>query len=207
MRSEGGSRDTFRIVRLKIAHAGSPQAAGRDHTALKHRRLNQLRLAHQSRLRIFVCTGKAAMTPTTLQAPPQPREDQSQLQQAHAKLAQLEQLLKQGRTHLQSLRAQVDEAKRERDQLRGRLEQSEAERDEISEKHDHVAFLLTELRADRDRVADELKATASHRVALEGQLESASGGLEQLRAAADRALTLAREIVEMPSPDAAPHME
>ena len=66
---------------------------------------------------------------------------------------------------------------------------------------DQVAYLLTELRVDRDRVAEELKATESHRVALEGQLESATGGLEQLRAAADRALALAREIAEADSQD------
>ena len=74
----------------------------------------------------------------------------------------------------------------------------------MSEKHDQVAYLLTELRADRDRVADELKATESHRVALEGQLESATGGMEQLRAAADRALVLAREIAETCPPDTTP---
>ena len=60
-----------------------------------------------------------------------------------------------------------------------------------------MALLLSELRADRDRMADELKATESQRMALEEQLDSAAGGLEQLRAAADRALVLAREIAEM----------
>ena len=130
------------------------------------------------------------MTPTSLHAPPQAQERHSQL----------EQLLKQGRTHLQSLRPQVDTAKRERDELRGRLEQSEADRDDLSEKHDQIAFLLSELRADRDRVADELKATESHRMALEDTLGSATGGLDELRAAVDRALTLAREIVDVDRP-------
>jgi hypothetical protein len=151
-----------------------------------------------------------AMTPTTtLQAPPtRTREDNPQLLQAHAKLAQLEQLLKQGRTHLQGLRTQADEAKKERDELRRRLEHAEAEREDIGEKHDQLAFLLSELRSDRDRVADELKSTELHRASIESQLEAATGGLEQLREAADRALSLAREIVDgyapVPPPGDAP---
>ena len=132
------------------------------------------------------------MTPTALQAAPEAQEQQSPLQQAHAKLAQLEQLLKQGRTHLQTLRSQVDAAKKERDELRQRLEQSEADRDDMSEKHDQVTFLLTELRADRDRIADELKATESQHAAL----VAATGNVDELRAAVDRALILAREIVD-----------
>ena len=144
----------------------------------------------------------AAMTPiTAVQAPPQQtRQDNPQLQEAHAKLAQLEQLLKQGRTHLQSLRAQVDDARRERDELRGKLDLAESEREDIGEKHDQIAFLLTELRADRDRIAGELRATESQRLSLEETLGFATGGLEQLRSAVERALVLAREIVDTNTP-------
>ena len=124
------------------------------------------------------------------------RQETTQLQQAQAKLAQLEQLLKQGRTHLQSLRTQVDDAKKERDELRAKLEHAEAEREDLVEKHDQMAFLLNELRADRDRVADELQATESQRTSL---AEQARRGHRRPRAASrgsDRALSLAREIVD-----------
>jgi hypothetical protein len=153
--------------------------------------------------RSLLCNRGNQMTPATLQTPPNAptRDANSQLQHAHAKLTQLEQLLKQGRTHLQSLRMQVDEARRERDELRGKLEHTEAERDDISEKHDQVAFLLTELRADRERLAETLTSTESQRVLLEEKLEDATSGLEQLRAAADRALSLAREIVDGCGPE------
>ena len=63
-----------------------------------------------------------------------------------------------------------------------------------------MAFLLNEARADRDRMADELKATESQRTSLAEKLEDATGGLEQLRAATDRALSLAREIVDVYTP-------
>jgi septal ring factor EnvC (AmiA/AmiB activator) len=146
----------------------------------------------------------AAMTPmTAVEALPTPqRQEHPQLQQAQAKLAQLEQLLKQGRTHLQMLRMQVDEAKKERDDLRGRLDQAAAERDDLVEKHEQMAFLLNEARADRDRVADNLHTAESQRTSLAEKLEDATGGLDQLRAAADRALALAREIVEVHAPAA-----
>ena len=48
--------------------------------------------------------------------------DGAELHQARAKLAQLEVLLKQGKTILQDLRAQANAATKERDDLRGQLE-------------------------------------------------------------------------------------
>jgi predicted nuclease with TOPRIM domain len=63
-----------------------------------------------------------------------------------------------------------------------------------------VSLLLSELRADRDRVADELKSVESRRAALEEQLGTAAGDVEQLRADAERARTLAREIVDIYKP-------
>ena len=60
-----------------------------------------------------------------------------------------------------------------------------------------MAYLLNELRADRDRIADQLKSTESDRTSLEERLGDAAGDVEQLRAGADRALALAREIVEI----------
>jgi septal ring factor EnvC (AmiA/AmiB activator) len=136
---------------------------------------------------------------TTLQAPPPPhtREQSPQLLQTQAKLTQLEQLLKQGRTHLQDLRSQLEQTRRERDELRGKVDHAQAERDEIEEKRDQITYLLSELRADRDRVADQLKSTESERMSLEEKLGDAAGDIEQLRAGADRALVLAREIIDL----------
>ena len=66
-----------------------------------------------------------------------------------------------------------------------------------TEKHDQIAYLLNELRADRDRIADQLKSTESDRVVARGKLGDAAGDIEQLRAGADRALALAREIIDL----------
>ena len=63
-----------------------------------------------------------------------------------------------------------------------------------------MSVLMGELRADRDRIADELRATESRRVALEEKLGAAAGDVEQLRADADRALVLAREIIDIYTP-------
>ena len=87
--------------------------------------------------------------------------------QAHARIAQLETLLKQGRTLLQGLRTQLDDVKRERDGLR--------------EERDRLA-----LEAPVDRIAPRVTRRETWR-----------GGkdVEQLRADAEHAVALAREII------------
>ncbi len=177
------------------------------------------------------------------------KTESPELHQARAKLAQLELLLKQGKTILQELRAQANAVTKERDELRGHLdalrvkfeaavaqksgfvaateeavaamEAAIAERDSamaerdaavtnldaavaeitnLTGKRNEVSLLLSELRADRDRIADEMKSAESRRAALEEQLGATAGDVEQLRADADRARTLAREIVDMYKP-------
>lgn len=177
------------------------------------------------------------------------KTESPELQQARAKLAQLELLLKQGKTILQELRAQANTVTKERDELRGRLdalgvkleaavaqrsgfvaateeavaamEAAIAERDaivaekdaaiaerdtavaeikDLTGKRNEMSLLLSELRADRDRIADEMKSAEARRAALEEQLGATAGDVEQLRADADRARTLAREIVDMYKP-------
>ncbi len=81
------------------------------------------------------------------QQKPTARADSPELQQARAKLAQLEMLLKQGKTILQDLRAQANAAMKERDDLSGqldvlrlKLESAVAERSaDIAEKDAAVA--------------------------------------------------------------------
>jgi chromosome segregation ATPase len=121
------------------------------------------------------------------------RGENAQLQQARAKLAQLELLLKQGRAILQDLRTQLENTKTQ-------LEDTKKERDEVCGQRDEMSRLLSELRADRDRIAGELKSAESRRASLEEQLGAAAGDVEQLRAGADRALALAREIVDVYKP-------
>ena len=124
----------------------------------------------------------------TVTEPQQPtRVESPQLQQARAKLAQLETLLKQGRTILQDLRTQVDDVKKERDELRVKL--------------DEMSLLMGELRVDRDRAADELTSSESRHAALEEKLGAANGAVDQLRADAEHALALAREIIDIYAPD------
>jgi len=150
------------------------------------------------------------MTPVATLEEPQPpptRPESPQLQQARAKLAQLELLLKQGRTILQDLRTQVDDAKKERDELRVQsddlrvqLDSVVVERDDISGKRDAMSLLVIELRADRDRTADELQLNESRRALLEETLGATAGDVEQLRADAEHALALAREIIGIYAP-------
>ena len=148
------------------------------------------------------------MTPLASLEEPQPtRPESPQLQQARAKLAQLELLLKQGRTMLQDLRTQVDAVKKERDDLRcqcdalrEQLETAVEERDQSTGKCGELSLMLGDLRVERDRIADELRSTEFRRASLEEKLAVAAGDVEQLRADADRALTLAREIVDVYTP-------
>ncbi len=149
------------------------------------------------------------MNPVATLDEPQPptRQESPQLQQARAKLAQLELLLKQGRTILQDLRTQVDDVKKERDELRGQYDELRAqfdgavgERDDISGKRDAMSSLVIELRADRDRIADELQSTELRRASLEEKLGATAGDVEQLRADAEHALALAREIIGIYEP-------
>jgi septal ring factor EnvC (AmiA/AmiB activator) len=190
--------DEFWIAGVKIAHNRGAEGTSESQTQPQ---LPSNQTVSKSAARPRQGPGFAisyVLMTTTLQAPPPPvREQSPQHQQTQAKLAQLEQLLKQGRTHLQDLRSQLEHAKREREELRGKLDSAQAERDDVEEKRDQMAYLLNELRADRDRIADQLKSTQSDRMSLEEKLGDTEGDVEQLRAGADRALALAREIIDL----------
>jgi chromosome segregation ATPase len=93
--------------------------------------------------------------------------------------------------------AEKEAAATERDAAITHLEDAVTQIRDINGQRDEMSLLLSELRADRDRIADELKSAESRRAALEEQLGSAAGDVEQLRADAERARTLAREIVEI----------
>jgi chromosome segregation ATPase len=93
-----------------------------------------------------------------------------------SRLSQLEQLLKQGRVYLQDLRTRLEETTKERDELR---------------------IQLSEAIAARDRLDDRLREAEERRASLEKALASAIDDIEQLRADADRAAALAREIFEI----------
>jgi len=190
---------------------------------------------------------------------PPARVENPELQQARAKLAHLEHLLKQGRTILEGLRNQLNQARSERDELRGQLDTAVAEKnaavdareaalaylhekevalaqldelratrdrmsDELRAKDHALTSLgdrfdaavaeknaafdekeaafgdLDDLRAARDRMTDELKSKEEALASVEEQLAAAEAELEHLRADADRARTLAREIVEIYKP-------
>jgi uncharacterized coiled-coil DUF342 family protein len=93
-----------------------------------------------------------------------------------SRLSQLEQLLKQGRVYLQDLRARLEEATKERDELR---------------------VQVGELIAARDHLESQLRQADEQRASLEKALAAAIDDVEQLRADADRASALAREIFEI----------
>ena len=109
---------------------------------------------------------------------PQPlgRQENPELEQARAKISQLEMLLKQGRSLLQDLRTQVVDARKERDELR---------------------VVVADVRADRDRLSFELRSTEMRRAALEEKLGAATRDVERLRADAEHARALARELISI----------
>jgi len=96
-----------------------------------------------------------------------------QLQQAQAMQRQLEQLLKQGRTHLMELRRQAESAV--------------AERDRLSEERDRVTLELSELRGAYEQLSDEHASQASAlRAAHQQALEEQRIQIQQMQADHDR---------------------
>lgn len=128
-----------------------------------------------------------------------------------SKLAQLEQLLKQGKVLLQDLRTRLEETTKERDQLAATLKDRDASQEKLwaeqadlqraeSERHERE---LTELRtqldeavARRKTLAEKLSESEAHRSTLEKALATAIDEFEQLRSDADRAAAIARELFE-----------
>ena len=128
-----------------------------------------------------------------------------------SKLSQLEQLLKQGRVHLQDLRARVAEATKERDELAARLEERDASHEKLwaeqaemqradSERHERelleLRAELSEASAARDVACARRDELEGKRAALEQSLAAATEEADQLKADADRAAELAKEILE-----------
>jgi chromosome segregation ATPase len=131
-----------------------------------------------------------------------------------SKLAQLEQLLKQGKVFLQDLRARLEATTKERDQLAVTLKEHDATHEKLwaeqldiqraeRVRHDRE---LAELRAQldeavtgRQKLADQLLESEAHCHSLEKALATASDEFEQIRADADRAAAIAREMFETQS--------
>jgi chromosome segregation ATPase len=135
-----------------------------------------------------------------------------------SKLSQLEQLLKQGRVHLQDLRTKVEQATKERDEMAARLEARDADHEKLwaeqaemqradSDRHERE---ILELRAElseasaardvasakRDELEAQVRESEEKRASLEKSLAAATTEADQLKADADRAADLAREIFE-----------
>jgi chromosome segregation ATPase len=126
-----------------------------------------------------------------------------------SKLAQLEQLLKQGKVLLQDLRTRLEETTKERDQLAATLKDRDASHEKLwteqadmhraeSERHEReLAELRTQLDeavARRQTLAEKLSESEAHRSTLEKALATAIDEFEQLRTDADRAAAIAREL-------------
>jgi chromosome segregation ATPase len=139
-----------------------------------------------------------------------------------AKVSQLEQLLKQGKVFLQDLRAKLAAVTKERDQLVESLKERDASHEKLwaeqaelqradNERHgreleelrtqlkalEGIRSELDEAVATRARLADELRDAGTQKTSLEKALATAEDDVEQLRADAERAAALAREIFEI----------
>jgi chromosome segregation ATPase len=121
-----------------------------------------------------------------------------------SKLDQLEDLLKQGRVHLQDLRAKLDRVTKERDQLAATLKDRDASQETLwaeqaelqradGERHERE---LLELRVEIGEASAARDAAIARLDDLEKQLAAATTETDQLKADADRAAGLAREIFE-----------
>ena len=128
-----------------------------------------------------------------------------------SKLSQLEQLLKQGRVHLQELRARVERATKERDELAARLEERDTSHEKLwaeqaemqradSERHERelleLRAELSEASAARDLACARRDELEEKQASLEQSLAAVTEEAGQLKADADRAAELAREIFE-----------
>jgi chromosome segregation ATPase len=128
-----------------------------------------------------------------------------------SKLSQLEQLLKQGRVHLQDLRARIERATKERDELATRLEERDASHEKLwaeqaemqradSERHERelleLRAELSEASAARDLACARRDELEEKQASLERSLAAVTEEADQLKADADRAAELAREIFE-----------
>lgn len=131
-----------------------------------------------------------------------------------SKLAQLEQLLKQGKVFLQDLRARLEATTKERDQLAATLTEHDATHEKLwaeqldIQRADRVRQdrELAELRAQldeavtgRQKLADQLLESEAQRHSLEKALATAIDEFEQIRTDADRAAAIAREMFETQS--------
>jgi predicted RNase H-like nuclease (RuvC/YqgF family) len=139
-----------------------------------------------------------------------------------AKVSQLEQLLRQGKVFLQDLRAKLAAVTKERDQLVESLKERDASHEKLwaeqaelqradTERHgreleelrsqlkafEGIRSELDEAVATRTRLADELRNADTQKTSLEKALATAVDDVEQLRADAERAAALAREIFEI----------
>ena len=121
-----------------------------------------------------------------------------------SKLSQLEELLKQGRVHLQDLRAKLDRVTKERDELAATLKDRDASQETLwaeqvelqradGERHERE---LLELRAEIGEASAARDGAIARLDDLERQLAAATTEADQLKADADRAAELAREIFE-----------
>ena len=139
-----------------------------------------------------------------------------------AKVSQLEQLLRQGKIFLQDLRGKLAAVTQERDQLLESLKEREASHEKLwaeqaqlqradNERHEReledvrmqlkavegLRSELDEVLTTRTRLTDELREAGTQKTSLEKALATAVDDVEQLRADAERAAALAREIFEI----------
>jgi len=109
--------------------------------------------------------------------------DRDRLERALSRLPQLEQLLKQGRTHLQDLRTRLDEATAERNRLAAQLGQREVANEELwTEQADLQQALTEKQQSELDELRTRLQDANATRDAVAARLHARETEHEHLLA-------------------------
>jgi chromosome segregation ATPase len=135
-----------------ILGARDASAQRRLETALHESETGRQKLAEErSQSHMTDVSGRVQELEASLQ---KSESERSRLERALVQLPQLEQLLKQGRTHLQALRVKLDETSRERDQLAARVTEREAAHEQLWNEQ---ANLQLSLEGQQQRELEDLR--------------------------------------------------